>query len=178
MVHFNKIVKVECDPPIQHHVPYPTASKGRMAAQPGIYCVANDGINVPEDKKETTDLDVAPAPFLDQSAFLKPKDQDAHTEKEKSEYLLDLAIFMASSTRDVIHFEHYGAWRLLSALIRVLDISNYVEHLKKDRFLDEVRKELLENRPLIKDKEAFAVFLDQLIVKMLEEYKHRLNANA
>lgn len=96
------------------------------------------------------------------------------TGKKEDQYLLDLALFMASSTRDVINFKHYGTNRLLRSLIRVLDLPNHVDHIKKDEFLEEIRMELEKNRSLTRDKEAFTAFLDQLIVKMLKEYKGRL----
>ena len=96
------------------------------------------------------------------------------SEKEENEYLLDLAIFMASSTRDVINFKHYGTNRLLHSLIRVLDLPNNVKQIKKDEFLEEIRMELEKNMLLTRDEEAFATFLDQLIVKMLKEYRRRL----
>jgi len=96
------------------------------------------------------------------------------TESEEDQYLLELAIFMASSTRDVINFKHYGTIRLLRSLVKVLDLPNHVKHVKKDKFLDEIRMELEMNRSLTKDKEVFANFLDDLIVKMLKEYRSRL----
>ena len=96
-------------------------------------------------------------------------------ENEEDHYLLELAIFMASSTRDVINFKHYGTYRLLQSLIRVLDLPSHIEHIKKDEFLEKIRVELDEFREKRKDKEAFTRFLDQLIVKMLKEYRQRLN---
>jgi len=105
--------------------------------------------------------------------------ESSQNESEEDHYLLELAIFMTSSTRDVVNFKHYGTSRLLESLTRVLDLPNHTKHIKKDEFLekirvelDELRDEFLEKR---KDKEAFITFLDRLIVKMLEEYRRRLN---
>jgi hypothetical protein len=96
-------------------------------------------------------------------------------EIEEDDYLLELAIFMASSTRDVVNFKHYGPYRLMQSLIRVLDLPSHIEHIKKDEFLEKIRRELDEFLEKRKDKEAFTRFLDQLIMRMLEEYRHRLN---
>lgn len=101
--------------------------------------------------------------------------QDCETEEE-SQYLLELAIFMLSSTRDVIKFRHYGTNRLLRSLIKVLDLPNHIENIKKDKFLEEIRTELEMNTSLVKNDKAFADFLDGIIVKMLREYKLRLTS--
>ena len=96
------------------------------------------------------------------------------TEEEGSQYLLELAIFIASSTRDAIHWKHYGTLRLLDSLIKVLDLPNHIQCIEKDRFLEEVKIELEKNKSLRTEEEAFADFLDEVIQKMLKEYRNRL----
>lgn len=98
-------------------------------------------------------------------------------ENKKQEYLLELAIFMMSSARDVIKSQHYGTNRLLSSLTKVLYLPNQVEGMEKDGFLEEIRGELEKARPLMKDSKALSKFLDEMIVKMLKEYRHRLTSD-
>jgi hypothetical protein len=62
---------------------------------------------------------------------------ETYNTESEDQYLLELVIFMASSTRDVINFKHYGTLRLLRSLVKVLDLPNHVKHVKKDKFLDE-----------------------------------------
>ena len=104
--------------------------------------------------------------------------ESCKSEKEEGHYLLELAIFMAASTRDVINFKHYGTLRLLRSLIKVLDLPNHVNHIEKDKFLKGIKMELEKNSSLTRDEEAFTTFLDQLIVKMLKEYRRRLTLKA
>lgn len=98
--------------------------------------------------------------------------------KKENAYLLELSIFMASSARDVTKFTHYGPVRLLRSLYKVLDLPNHIEIVDKDEFLEEIKQELAhaleDDRSLTRDEEALKIFLDQLITRMLKEYRCRL----
>ena len=102
--------------------------------------------------------------------------EKCETEMHGEPYMLELVLFMMSSARDIITFEHYALNRLLRSLAKVLDLPNRTDSIKKDRFLDEIRREIEGNIPLTRDKEALAVFLDRLIQKTLSEYEHRLTS--
>jgi hypothetical protein len=100
------------------------------------------------------------------------------TREKGSSYLLELSIFMASSARDVTKFKHYGTVRLLRSLYKLLDLPNHIEIVDKDEFFEEIKKELAraleDDRSLTRNEEALTIFLDQLIIRMLKEYRRRL----
>jgi hypothetical protein len=100
-------------------------------------------------------------------------------DKDRSErdntHLLELAIFMASSTRDAIKWRQYAPLRLLQSLIKVLDLPNKVKWIEKgDDFLEEIRTLLEENVDLRRDEEAFETFMDDIVARLIKEYESRL----
>ncbi len=98
------------------------------------------------------------------------------TERNKKIYLLELAIFMASSTRDAIKWRQYAPLRLLQSLIKVLDFPNKIKEIESDEFLEEIKDLLEENRELRREEEAFETFMDEIIAKLIKEYENRLRS--
>jgi hypothetical protein len=89
-------------------------------------------------------------------------------------YMIETALFIASSSREVIKWEQYGSLRLSQTLIKFLNLPNEIEILEKDAFLEKIKNEVENNMDLRRDKEKYEQFLDSLILKMMDEYKKRL----
>jgi hypothetical protein len=94
---------------------------------------------------------------------------------ENNIYMIETALFIASAAREVIKWQHYGSLRLIQTLTKFLDMPSKLESLEKDAFLENIKKEIHENSDLRSNEEKYEKFLDTIIVKMLDEYKKRLN---
>lgn len=92
----------------------------------------------------------------------------------KNIYILETALFIASSTREVIQWKQYGSLRLSQILIKFLNLPNEIDSLEQDPFLFEIKNEIENNIELRRDDEKYEKFLDSIIVKMMDEYKKRL----
>ena len=89
-------------------------------------------------------------------------------------YIMETALFIASSIREVIKWKQYGTLRLSQTFIKILNISNEIESLKRDEFLENIKNDFEKNMHLRLDEQKYEEFLDDLIIRMLIEYKKRL----
>lgn len=86
---------------------------------------------------------------------------------DKEEQFYDLLAYIAASAKEMyIDPKVYAPVRLLTVMLRLLEM--YMDEEKADRdFLREIQKTVLENRSLLlNDREQFGLFLDRLILKI------------
>jgi hypothetical protein len=96
------------------------------------------------------------------------------THLENNTYMIETALFIASSAREVVKWQQYGSLRLTQTLIKFLNLQNEIEAIKRDDFLEKIKEEMENNMNLRRDEEKYENFLDNLVIKMMEEYKKRL----
>ncbi|MFA6670440.1 MAG: DUF6092 family protein [Bacillota bacterium] len=86
---------------------------------------------------------------------------------DKEERLYDLLAYIAASAKEMyIDPKVYAPLRLLSVMLRLLDMAVDEEGADRD-FLKETQQMVLENRSLLlNDREQFGLFLDRLIIKI------------
>ena len=94
---------------------------------------------------------------------------------ENNNYMIETALFIASSAREVIEWQQYGSLRLSQTLVKFLNLQNELSITEKDAFLEKIKNEIKNNMDLRRDKEKYKKFLDSLIVEMMDEYKKRLS---
>ncbi len=89
---------------------------------------------------------------------------------EDEKRLYDLLAYIAASAKEMyIDPQIYAPLRLLSVMLRLLDIYAENNCFNQD-FLAEIRQMVLDNRSLLlNDREQFGVFLDQLVLKIAEK---------
>ncbi len=86
---------------------------------------------------------------------------------DKEERFYDLLAYIAASAKEMyIDPRIYAPLRLLSVMLRLLEM--YMDEEGADRdFLKEIQQMVLENRSLLlNDREQFGLFLDQLVLKI------------
>ena len=88
------------------------------------------------------------------------------TKLNNNTYLIETALFITSSAREVVKWQQYGSLRLYQTLIKFLDLPNKIDVIKKDEFLEKIKQEMENNMSLRRDEEKYEKFLDSLIVKM------------
>jgi hypothetical protein len=97
------------------------------------------------------------------------------TKHRGTEYLFELAVFLATSARNCIDESPlYGPFRLLDALSRLVDLPKYVGGLEEDQFLQEMKTIVDEKKFLVtSDVEDFKKALDEIVEKFAKELKKR-----
>ena len=96
----------------------------------------------------------------------------------KSDYMLELALFILTSARTVVDEpSRYGPKRLMDSLQRVLEIPRHVDGVKEDPFLSSILSELKNREDMqissVVYTEKFRNFLDSLIEKFVQELERR-----
>lgn len=89
---------------------------------------------------------------------------------EDEKRLYDLLAYIAASSKEMyIDPQIYAPLRLLSVMLRLLDMYAEKDSYNQD-FLVEIRQMVLDNRSLLlNDREQFGVFLDKLVLKIAEK---------
>jgi len=96
----------------------------------------------------------------------------------KSDYMLELALFILTSARTVVDEpSRYGPKRLMDSLQRVLEIPQHVDRVKEDPFLSSILSELKQREDMqissVVYTDKFRNFLDSLIERFMEELERR-----
>jgi hypothetical protein len=86
---------------------------------------------------------------------------------DREEQFYDILAYIAAAAREMyIDPQVYAPMRLLSVMLRLLELAAGDEGLDRD-FLEEIRQMVLDNRSLLlNDREQFGRFLDRLTMKI------------
>ena len=86
---------------------------------------------------------------------------------DKKSQFYDLLAYIAAAAKEMHNDpQMYASLRLLSVMLRLLEMAADEEGLDQ-AFLQETRQMVLDNRSLLlNDREQFGLFLDQLIMKI------------
>lgn len=86
---------------------------------------------------------------------------------DKEAQFYDLLAYIAAAVKEIyIDPQMYASLRLLSVMLRLLEMAADEEGLDQV-FLQETRQMVLDNRSLLlNDREQFGLFLDQFIMKI------------
>lgn len=88
---------------------------------------------------------------------------------DRKDEIFKLLCYMVTSARNLVHeTKMYGPFRLIDAGSRLIEILE--REGTSDRFLSGVREVIEQNKyKVMTDKEGFVQFLDELVLKMVEQ---------
>lgn len=88
----------------------------------------------------------------------------------KKEKVYDLLAYIATSAKEVhIDPQIYASLRLLSVMMKVIEIAEDVDGIDQ-AFIQKMQQVILDNRSLLlKDREEYGLFLDNLIIEIAKK---------